>query len=247
MQIKKGLHPDRINVRWTGPDSTRVIWGDGSATENLAPNRWLVHHYETPGGVRVRVRSLGGVLLAESLVVIRTHTEPPVSVRVDPDDPGVLLATVTEDELDGTGILPYYRVQWQLPDISVFTDMWGFPGATVRHRAAPGAHRVRVEDLGTHRDFITTVTVDEPSVAFSLAAEQETVTLTVTKANAGKDLVVAWGDGGLVEPVSGTTATHTYPAPDTYLVELSYADASDAALQVITVGGLFTAEKTLTG
>jgi hypothetical protein len=242
VEIRKGQKPDQVNARvFNVAGDTRIWWGDGTDPQTLELNRWKPHQYARHGGYRVIVKTLAGLHLADSHVVIRPVTAPPVSVHADADHPGVIVATVDADELDDTGILPHFRVHWALPQPVPYTDMWGLPGNSVRYTTTPGQHRVKVEDLGTHRDFQQVVTIDQPDLDFTVTATGTSATLTVTKAAQGKDLMVRWGDGGIREPVpDNKTATHVYPstvADATYLVQLGYSDASVFDTKPLTIPG----------
>lgn len=237
--IGNGLREITVMYRWAS-ERVYVTWGDSRRYEQLNPNQWLHHTYDRTGAYKVQLWTFSSfAFITEFQVIIRDELRPDVPVTLDPLERTVAVAAAPA-ELDDTGLLPLYRVHWTLyTDPEVYTDFWGLPGATARRQLPPGNHRARVIDLGTKRWIEHPITVPEPDLEFTVTATGRDATLTVDHATAGKELVVAWGDVSLTEPVPGKTAHHTYPSTvdDTYLVQLAYADGSGTAAHPLSIPG----------
>lgn len=226
---------DTIQVTWKGADNVNLYWGDGTAPVPVGLNTTKSRRYESLGAYRIRARNLQQQVVAETVVVIRS-TLPQVQIeRADGDLMTVVVRAPSD--VDDTGIIPYYQVDFGRTDKDWF---WGWPGASWRHTFdKPGRTPIRVTDMHAHTEAQKVLHLEARSLDFTLAAQGREATLTVTQSKPGKELVVAWGDVTAPEPVTGRAATHTYP-PDvdgTYLVQLAYTDGSDAAADSIAIPG----------
>lgn len=229
-----------IHVRWVnGTGHVRVWWGDDGATDIVPLNGMVTHRYGSEGAFFIRLRQTGGSqpVLAQQQIVIR-NGRPPVLVENDPDDPTALVAHFPA--LDETGIVPSYRIYWEWPgNPLIYDDMLGIPNESFTRRGLKaGPDKIRIIDHTTKWWVEHDIDVPGHSIEFTLAATDRNATLTVDKSTTGKNLVVSWGDGSPVVPVTGNTAKHTYTgAPNTYLVQLAYADATDVTTKPIAITG----------
>lgn len=244
-------HPaDPLGVRAdviTSRKPVHVDWGDSSKRDKVKrPGRKPVQHsYGEPGSYRITALDDDGEAIAHQQVVVRATIDLQ-GIDVDADD-GIRIA-FTDTVDDGTGVLPYYRIEWPDGDIEC---VWGVPGRAVRHDVLPGKHDVRIVDTTTGRVSWFDVHVEDeapsdPDFTVTASREDNTGMTIVLRLTAVKDhpVHIWWDDADgpqVVErPQPEMEIPHRYVHPGHYLQtvaysgELSFATTKAEAMTVPT-------------
>jgi len=230
-----GAHDRQLKARWLfGTQQVIIYWGDG-AMEVIGVGQAVTHDYDHLGGYLLRLREIGpGAWITAAQVIIRGQ-RPPAQLTAHPDDPRTL--RLQFGDLDASELMPRWRVFWAWPD-QHHDDVWAPAGGHVDHPVPAGKYLLHVLDLGSK--WFTEIDTEVPPVdpAVTLTATGREVQLSVDPTSAGAELRVDWGDGSLPEPITGDTASHTYPPADTttFVVQVWHVDESSSASHAITLG-----------
>lgn len=216
-----------------------LYWGDSSVRELVQGASSVSHIYPKPGAYMLRTADSSSRWLEDAQVVIPPQWKVPVEFGPDPDHPDLYAVRALDP---GTGVAHKLRVNWRDGAPDEIQEQWCAGGEVFRRYLAPGTHIVSTYDLSTTAQFhYRDVEVShDRDPDFTAEVTGREVAVTVTKNSGGGALGISWGDLTLPEPVTGTTATHTFPAAavnTTYLVQLYRADGSSSTTHPVTIPG----------
>lgn len=226
--------------------SYRFDFGDGSATAVVGPQAaaTATHTYADAGTytVTVTVTDTAGLSsTATSTVQVAPGEAPPVAKLSVTPSSGAINLGVTADasassDTDSTPIATY---SFDFGDGSEASAPSSSPTATHTY-TAPGTYTVKVtvtDTAGLSSTATATVSVSDnpPTASLTLNKTSGSAPLTVTAdASASKDTDATpiasyrfdFGDGTVVGPQTGSTATHTFTKKGTFTVAVRVTDTA---------------------
>lgn len=241
-----------VDAWWTNaPVGYLMFWGDNTPSESAGPNNAVMtHRYNRPGAYMLEAKELNGKLMGYAQVIVPPNWD--MAITHGPSEANPELYEVRFGEVDSTGFMPRFRVNWRDGAPNQIEEKWGIPGDTFTRKLPSGSRTISVYDIfaNNYRHYrgINITDVRDPDYKLSRVPddpERTLVSLELTNVQAGKPVTVWWGDQQppqvIADPAPGSTVTHRLdPADDlngagTFAVEAFYADDRTTRTRIETV------------